>query len=329
MALMSGKTYSNTGTPSNADGVDGDIFMQLDGLKTTYRKEGGVWTAFGNQLGTIPEFLKGVGVPSNSLGADNQYYREVNTEVIYEKQAGVWTNIGSWTSLEIQQLLQSNGIGADLAVTNIILNIDSFADEGAEGYYNVDTLGVKPSAAGFCKVWRGGSTLIGQRVQTTTNLWATRFSTDGLTWGGWRITANQDGDATRKFKALAGVAADDTVVVQQLTDAIQSVENNLAGIPRVVASVVFDGTGTILSSYNVASVYKDTTGRFTITLTATLDSLDYALAFSAVPTSSDTIVVSPTLGGTYTTNALQIDIWVNTATPTLASISRASVVFFL
>jgi len=216
MALMSGKTYSNTGTPSNADGVDGDIFMQLDGLKTTYRKEGGVWTAFGNQLGTIPEFLKGVGVPSNSLGADNQYYREVNTDAIYEKQAGVWTNIGSWTSLAVSNLLESNGIGADLAVTNIILNIDNFADEGAEGYYNVDTLGVKPSAAGFCKVWRGGSTLIGQRVQTTTNLWATRFSTDGLTWGGWRITANQDGDATRKFKALAGVAADDVVVMGQL-----------------------------------------------------------------------------------------------------------------
>jgi len=216
MALMSGKTYSNTGTPSNADGVDGDIFMQLDGLKTTYRKEGGVWTAFGNQLGTIPEFLKGIGVPSNSLGADNQYYREVNTDAIYEKQAGVWTNIGSWTSLAVSNLLESNGIGADLAVTNIILNIDNFADEGAEGYYNVDTLGVKPSAAGFCKVWRGGSTLIGQRVQTTTNLWATRFSTDGLTWGGWRITANQDGDATRKFKALAGVAADDVVVMGQL-----------------------------------------------------------------------------------------------------------------
>jgi len=328
MALMSGKTYSNTGTPSNADGVDGDIFMQLDGLKTTYRKEGGVWTAFGNQLGTIPEFLKGIGVPSNSLGADNQYYRDVNTDVIYEKSTGVWTNIGSWTSLAVSNLLESNGIGADLSVTNIILNMDNFTDEGAEGYYNVDTLGVKPSAAGFCKVWRGGN-LIGQKVQTTTNLWATRFSTDGASWGNWRISANQDGDATRKFKALAGVAADDTVVVQQLTNAIQSVENNLAGIPRVVASVVFDGTGTILSSYNVASVYKDTTGRFTITLTATLDSLDYALAFSAVPTNSDTLVVSPTLGGTYTTNALQIDIWVNTATPALAPISRASVVFFL
>lgn len=329
MTLMSGKVYSDAGTPSNATGENGDIFMQLDGLKTTYRKEGGAWTPIGNQLGTIPEFLKGIGVPSNAVGEDGQYYREVNTEAIYQKDAGAWTNIGSWTALETQQLLQSNGIGADLSVTNIILNIDNFADEGAEGYYNVNTLGVKPSAAGFCKVWRGGSTLIGQRVQTTTNLWATRFSTDGLTWGGWRISANQDGDASRTFKAAAGVAADDTVVVQQLTDAIQSVENNLAGIPRVVASVVFDGTGTILSSYNVASVYKDTTGRFTITLTATLDSLNYALAFSAVPTNSDTLVVSPTLGGTYTTNALQIDIWVNTATPALAPISRASVVFFL
>ena len=42
MALMSGKVYSNTGAPSNADGVDGDIYLRLDGMKTTYRKESGL-----------------------------------------------------------------------------------------------------------------------------------------------------------------------------------------------------------------------------------------------------------------------------------------------
>ena len=47
MALMSGKVYSNTGAPNNADGVNGDIYMQLDGFKTTYRKEGGAWVAVG------------------------------------------------------------------------------------------------------------------------------------------------------------------------------------------------------------------------------------------------------------------------------------------
>ncbi len=217
MALMSGKTYSNTGTPSNSDGVDGDIFMQLDGLKTTYRKEGGVWTAFGNQLGTIPEFLKGVGVPSNVLGEDNQYYREVNTEAIYQKDAGVWTNIGSWTSLEIQQLLLSNGIGADLSVTNHVSNIDAFTEAGAEGYFDNTTTGTKPSTYGLVKAWRENSTHIYQKAQTSNNKWATRYSSDGATtWLAWRVTANEDGDNTRKFKALAGVAADDVAVVGQL-----------------------------------------------------------------------------------------------------------------
>ena len=237
MALMSGKTYSNTGTPSNADGVDGDIFMQLDGLKTTYRKEGGVWTAFGNQLGTIPEFLKGIGVPSNSLGADNQYYRDVNTDVIYEKSAGVWTNIGSWTSLETQQLLQSNGIGADLAVTNRILNIDAFIEAGAEGYFDNTTTGTKPHTYGVVKVTKAGTELH-QSSQTSTNKVATRVSGDtGTTWSAWRIAANEDGDATRKFKALAGTAADDVAVVGQLPSGFSMQNFTASGSFTVPAGV--------------------------------------------------------------------------------------------
>lgn len=237
MALMSGKTYSNTGTPSNADGVDGDIFMQLDGLKTTYRKEGGVWTAFGNQLGTIPEFLKGVGVPSNSLGADNQYYRDVNTDVIYEKQAGVWTDIGSWTSLDIQNLLQSNGIGADLAVTNHISNIDTFIEAGAEGYYNNTTTGTKPHTYGVVKVTKAGTELH-QSSQTSTNRLTTRVSGDiGTTWSSWRITANEDGDATRKFKALTGTAADDVAVVGQLPSGFSMQNFTASGSFTVPAGV--------------------------------------------------------------------------------------------
>lgn len=237
MTLMSGKVYSDAGTPSNSTGENGDIFMQLDGLKTTYRKEGGAWTPIGNQLGTIPEFLKGVGVPSNSLGADNQYYREVNTDAIYEKQAGVWTDIGSWTSLEIQQLLQSNGIGADLAVTNLILDIDAFIEAGAEGYYNNTTTGTKPHTYGVVKVTKAGTELH-QSSQTSTNLLTTRVSGDiGATWSSWRITANEDGDATRKFKALAGTAADDVAVVGQLPSGFSMQNFTASGSFTVPAGV--------------------------------------------------------------------------------------------
>ena len=256
MTLMSGKVYSDAGTPSNAVGDQGDIFMQLDGLKTTYRKEGGAWTPIGNQLGTIPEFLKGVGVPSNVLGQDNQYYREVNTDAIYEKQAGVWTNIASWTSLAVQQLLQSNGIGADLAVTNHVSNIDTFIEAGAEGFYDNATTGTKPSIYGLVKAWRENSTHIYQKAETSDGKWATRKSSNGgATWPAWRIMANEDGDATRKFKALTGVADDDVAVVGQLPASLElfgSTYNYLAtgetltipplGVRRIV--IIGGGGGT-------------------------------------------------------------------------------------
>lgn len=255
MTLMSGKVYSDAGTPSNAVGDQGDIFMQLDGLKTTYRKEGGAWTPIGNQLGTIPEFLKGVGVPSNVLGQDNQYYREVNTDTIYEKQSGVWTNIASWTSLEIQQLLLSNGIGADLAVANHVSNIDTFIEAGAEGYFDNTTTGTTPDVYGRVKARRVGGDCY-QEAQTFHNKASTRFSSDeGTTWTAWRVTANEDGDATRKFKALTGVAADDVAVVSQLPsvpDFFGSTYNYLAtgetltipplGVRRIV--IIGGGGGT-------------------------------------------------------------------------------------
>lgn len=250
MTLMSGKVYSDAGTPSNAVGDQGDIFMQLDGLKTTYRKEGGAWTPIGNQLGTIPEFLKGIGVPSNAVGEDGQYYREVNTEVIYEKSAGVWTNIGSWTSLETQQLLQSNGIGADLAVANHVSNIDTFIEAGAEGYFDNTTTGTTPDVYGRVKVRRVGGDCY-QETQTFHNKASTRFSSDeGATWTAWRVTANEDGDASRKFKALAGTDSDDVAVVSQLPSA-----GGLIQAGSTIRAVFEQVTGVTLSSTSADIIF--------------------------------------------------------------------------
>lgn len=262
MALMSGKVYSDVGVPSNTIGEQGDIFMQLDGLKTTYRKEGVSWTPIGNQLGTIPEFLQGNGLPSNILGEDGQYYRDVTTQVIYQKDAGVWNNVGSWTQLALLNQLIANGIGADLAVTNIILNIDAFTEAGAEGYFDGATIGTKPAATGLVKVWRSNATNIAQKAQVSDDKWATRFTTDaGATWTAWRITANEDGDATRKFKALAGTENDDVATVGQLNTEVSGVIT-----PKALAlfAVSAGGVVTIDRSVNISSITKIDVGRYQV-----------------------------------------------------------------
>lgn len=294
MTLMSGKVYSDSGTPSNAIGEQGDIFMQLDGLKTTYRKEGGAWTPIGNQLGTIPEFLKGVGVPSNSLGANNQYYREVSTDAIYEKQAGVWTNIGSWTSLAVQQLLQSNGIGADLATTNHVSNINTFIEAGAEGYFDNATTGTKPSTYGLVKTWRENSTHIYQKAETSDGKWATRKSSNGgATWPAWRIMANEDGDATRRFKALTGVADDDVAVMSQIPTV------PAPPILQIKYFGIFEINGVSLTTvrqFNLASFTKSATGAYEVTFAgAGLTGTDYLVLVHAKTNLGDPYNVSQTV----------------------------------
>lgn len=189
MTLKSGKVYSDIGTPSNTYGVDGDIYMQLDGLKTTYRKEGAVWVAVGSSLGAIPEFISGSGVPSSLLGADNQYYRNVENQDIYYKGGGIWSAIGNLQGLAFQSVLIQHGIGKDLSTPPNLINsgtLNSYLVAGE--FYFTNTVADRPFNYGLMKVWRENSTAIYQLVQ---GAWgeglATRYSGDGgATWRSWR-----------------------------------------------------------------------------------------------------------------------------------------------
>lgn len=266
MALMSGKVYSDVGVPSNTIGEQGDIFMQLDGLKITYRKEGVAWTPIGNQLGTIPEFIEGNGIPSNILGEDGQYYRDVTTQVIYQKNAGVWNNVGSWTQLALLNQLTANGIGADLATTNWLTNVSlNDVTEVGEYYYSTGVtdfpIGVD---AGMMKVWRINANNVGQLVQpvigSSYSPWHIRLSTGG-TWGAWAACANQNGDPTRKFKALAGTANDDVATVGQLNTEVSGVIT-----PKALALFVVSAGGvvTIDRSVNISSITKIAVGQYQV-----------------------------------------------------------------
>lgn len=188
MTLKSGKVYSDIGAPNNTYGVDGDIYMQLDGLKTTYRKEGAVWVAVGSSLGAIPEFISGSGVPSGLLGADNQYYRNVENQDIYYKSGGLWSAIGNLQGLAFQSLLIQHGIGKDLGTAPNRIDSGSLNSYLVAGeFYFTNAVANRPFNYGLMKVWRENSTAIYQLVQ---GAWgeglATRYSGDGgATWESW------------------------------------------------------------------------------------------------------------------------------------------------
>ena len=95
------------------------------------------------------------------------------------------------------------------------------------------------------------------------------------------------------------------------------------------AWVLFDGTGTILKSYNVSTVVRNSQGDFTITFTTAMADANYVVGGSARPaTGTLTCVVNAKTNGAYTASAVDIQVWVNTATPSLHDASKTSVFFF-
>lgn len=189
MALMSGKVYSNTGTPSNADGVDGDIYLRLDGMKTTYRKESGAWVAVGSTLGAIPEIISGVGAPSNALGVDEQYYRDTNNQDIYYKQGSMWNLVGNLTGATFAPLLDQSGVGKNLGTAPNRIDSGSLNAVTTVGEYYYNTaVADTPTPYGLMKVWRENSIAIYQLVQASGNAGKlyNRYTTDGgVNWGPW------------------------------------------------------------------------------------------------------------------------------------------------
>ena len=223
MALMSGKVYSNTGAPSNADGVDGDIYLRLDGMKTTYRKESGAWVAVGSTLGAIPEIINGVGAPSNALGVDEQYYRDTSNQNIYYKQGSMWNLVGNLAGATFAPLLDQAGIGKDLASSPNLINSGSLNAVTTVGeYYYTNNVTNTPSPYGLLKVWRENSIAIYQLVQASgyAGKLYNRYTTDGgATWGPWVEYANVGGNAGQRFKVAAAVDPVVAVRLWQLTGA--------------------------------------------------------------------------------------------------------------
>lgn len=240
MALMSGKVYSNTGAPSNADGVNGDIYMQLDGFKTTYRKEGGSWVAVGSTLGAIPEFISGVGAPSNSLGTDGQYYRNTANQDIYYKQGSTWNLVGNLLGASFTPVLEQTGIGKDLGTApnaiptgdlNTIIEVGeySFASTLTNTPFRVVNANYT-NYGGLLKVWRKDTTNIYQFVETTNGLLTSRSTTDGgATWADWVFAADEEGNDGIRFKVLNAGLDEEATNLGQVKTLIKHYYSSIEG----------------------------------------------------------------------------------------------------
>ncbi len=220
MTLKSGKVYSDIGPPSNTYGVDGDIYMQLDGLKTTYRKEGAVWVAVGSSLGAIPEFISGSGVPSNSLGEDGQYYRETSSQNIYYKQGGVWNIIGNLDNRSISAKLAQAGIGKDLLTPPNLINSGSLNTVTSVGeyYYEAGVSNKPTNSNGLLKVWREDEDYIYQIAHIgVTGKLSSRYSNDGgANWTSWFDYGRTQGYNDVDFHVSGGTDPNSAVSYGQL-----------------------------------------------------------------------------------------------------------------
>lgn len=95
---------AGSGEPDNGDGADGNFYLnRANG--NFYEKASGLWTLRGSLLLPTPgpgqTIGSGEGVPNNATGEDGDYCRDVLTQDIYFKTAGVWAKIGSWADVEI------------------------------------------------------------------------------------------------------------------------------------------------------------------------------------------------------------------------------------
>ena len=94
------------------------------------------------------------------------------------------------------------------------------------------------------------------------------------------------------------------------------------------AYVLFDGDGSVIKSFNVSGVTKNSTGDYTINFSS--DLADDPIVSGSVKcySGTSTAVLGLATDGIFSVSAIQVHTFVNTATPVLINPMRASVVIF-
>lgn len=146
---------TGAGAPSDANGVDGDFYVNSSNADF-YQKAGGTWgTPLGNFAGSTgadgASVLSGSGVPGAGLGVDGDSYIDVASGDTYSKAAGVWALTGNIKGPQGDP--GTDGLdGADGTDPGILLTWDDGTADANPGAGNVRADNADLSLAGFLYV---------------------------------------------------------------------------------------------------------------------------------------------------------------------------------
>lgn len=253
---------------------------------------------------------------------EGQIGTQKDTDELY---VATGTNAGNWVIAQTQTsgaFLQDSfvGTGAQTAFTltqdpGSIVNTTVFID----GVYQnrTDAYGVSGTTLTFTEAPASGAV-----IQVTIGSMAvTSMVPDDLS-----VTTAKIADAN----VTAGKLATDAVETAKIKDANVTAAKLGSDVPKCVAWVNFNGTGTpaINASFNVSSITDNGTGDYTINFTNALPDAHYALSGCVMGSGGGTVTVAGTYNGsptTKTTTACRI------ATSTSAGVfdfGNVSVLFF-
>jgi hypothetical protein len=331
-----------TTLPQNTTGKDGDVFINTS-AGSFAQKIAGVWTTVytlsssgGEADGTV---LYGLGVPSSTLGNNNDTYINTGTGIFYKKSAGAWGQVFSMQTGPAGPPGTNGTNGANGADGKTILNGPTDPSNlltGVDGDFYINTgtfMFFGPKAGG---VWPAGTSLAGADGATgatgpkgdtgaTGSTGATGTAGQGLAAGGTTGQvlskhSNTDYDTSWIDPPATGAAAPDGIITGLVLTISGLAASVTAGQWRI-AGTVYHTTSTSSLTLGTADptnnridlIYADNTNTVSVvTGTAspnpvkpTLPAHSIEIGFALVTPSGSSVTGAP--GADYVTESDFVD----------------------
>ena len=253
--------FYGTDVPASSLGADGDYYLTLTAASAdptngdVYHKATGAWTLIGNLQGPAgsgggggdgAKWYNGVAIPSNTLGADGDYYLQTtaaNTDPgngdVYAKASGVWTKQGNikgadgsgsgtipfattaeakaatsttvvMSPARVREYMENHGFTASFTTTATDLNLVVTGDLFNYSATTLNHPGTGGYGRGIC-IPSGTGYVTQLAIENDSNLMFIRYQTDG-TWGAW-AQAGGSGGGSVTFATTAEAQAGTSTTV--------------------------------------------------------------------------------------------------------------------